>query len=191
MKLLEQKIAQEGTVIGTDILKVDMFLNHQIDVGLLNEMGKEFYRLFGHEQIDKIVTIEASGIAIACVASQYFNHVPVVFAKKTESRNLDAEVYESKVYSFTKQKEYSVRVSKKYLQPGEHVLIIDDFLANGQAVLGLIDIIRQAGAVPCGAGIAIEKGHQKGRSLIEAEGVRVESLAIVASMSEEDGVKFA
>lgn len=190
MELLEKRIAQEGTVIGTDILKVDMFLNHQIDVGLLNEMGKEFFRLFQEEGIQKIVTIEASGIAIACVAAQYFN-VPVVFAKKTESRNLDAEVYQSSVYSFTKQKEYSVKISKKYLQPGEKILIIDDFLANGQAVLGLVDIIRQAGAVPCGAGIAIEKGHQKGRGLIEAEGVRVESLAIVASMSETDGVQFA
>lgn len=191
MKLLEEKIAQEGTVIGTEILKVDMFLNHQIDVSLLNEMGKEFFRLFQAEGIQKIVTIEASGIAIACVASQYFGNVPVVFAKKTEARNLDANVYESKVYSFTKQKEYVVRISKQYLQPGERVLIVDDFLANGQAVLGLIDIIRQAGAVPCGAGIAIEKGHQKGRALIEAEGIRVESLAIVASMSETDGVQFA
>lgn len=189
MELLKKRILEDGKVIGKDVLKVDMFLNHQIDVTLLNQIGEEFYRRFQAEQITKILTIEASGIGIACIAAQYFK-VPVVFAKKTESRNLDSEVYQSNVYSFTKDKEYIVRVSKKYLSSSDRVLILDDFLANGRAVLGLTDIIRQAGAVTSGVGIVIEKGYQGGRALIEEKGHRVESLAIIQSMDEIAGIQF-
>jgi len=186
---LKQRIVKDGQVIGNNILKVDMFLNHQIDVELLNKMGEEFFRLFGNEGVTKILTIEASGIAISCIAAQYFK-IPVVFAKKTESRNLDTEVYQSSVYSFTKEKEYQVRVSKKYLSKDDKVLIIDDFLANGRAVLGLLDIIEQSGATVKGAGIVIEKGYQNGRKVIEEKGIRVESLAIVEKMNENTGVLF-
>ena len=190
MELLKQRILKDGRISGTDILKVDMFLNHQIDIDLLNEMGKEFYRLFQSWDITKILTVEASGIAIACIAAQYFK-VPVLFAKKCESRNLDSDVYQSKVYSFTKEKDYLIRVSKKYLLPSYRILIIDDFLANGRAALGLIDICEQAGAVPCGVGIAIEKGYQRGRKLIEEKGVKVEALAVIDSMDEHTVINFS
>ncbi|WP_142413129.1 xanthine phosphoribosyltransferase [Hathewaya massiliensis] len=179
MKILKEKILEEGKILEGNILKVDMFLNHQMDVKLFNEMGKEFKERFKEEKIDKILTIEASGIGIACIISQYFDYVPVVFAKKFQSANLDSECYQADVFSYTKQKRYNVRVSKNYLKEGERILIIDDFLANGRAALGLIDIVRQAGAVPVGVGIVIEKGFQIGRSEIEKEGVRVESLAIL------------
>ena len=139
MELLKQKILEEGRVVGEGILKVDSFLNHQIDIHLLNEIGKEFKRRFSHEKITKILTIEASGIGIACVAAQYFN-VPVVFAKKTESKNLDGDTFQSEVHSFTKGKSYRIRVSKRYLQPEDRILVIDDFLANGKAALGLKEI---------------------------------------------------
>ncbi|CAM3010416.1 xanthine phosphoribosyltransferase [Hathewaya histolytica] len=184
MELLKQKILKEGKILEGNILKVDMFLNHQMDVKLFNEMGKEFKERFKGEKVDKILTIEASGIGIACIASQYFDYVPVIFAKKFQSANLDTECYQSDVFSYTKQKRYNVRVSKNYLNKGERILIIDDFLANGRAALGLIDIVRQAGAEPVGIGIVIEKGFQIGRSEIEKEGVRVESLSILKSIED-------
>lgn len=186
MKLLQEKILNDGRVSGNDILKVDNFLNHQLDIAFLNEIGKEFKNRFENEKIDKILTIEASGIAIASIASQHFGNVPVVFAKKVESKNLDKEVYETKVYSFTKGKEYSVKVSKRYLHEGENILILDDFLANGRAALGLKDLVDQANANVAGIGIVIEKGFQEGRSLLEKEGVKLESLAILESI--ENGV---
>ena len=186
MKLLQEKILKDGSVSGNDILKVDNFLNHQLDIAFLNEIGKEFKNRFANEKIDKILTIEASGIAIASIASQHFGNVPVVFAKKVESKNLDNEVYETKVYSFTKGKEYSVKVSKRYLNEGENILVLDDFLANGRAALGLKDLVDQANANLAGIGIVIEKGFQEGRELIEKENVKLESLAILESI--ENGV---
>ncbi len=181
MELLKERIRTHGKSVGEEIIKVDSFLNHQIDVVLLNEVGKEFKRRFHDIQITKILTVEASGIGIACIAAQYFQ-VPVVFAKKTESRNLDAETYESEVYSFTKEKKYKIRVSKKYISVEDRILIIDDFLANGKAVLGLKDIVEQAGAAVMGTGIVIEKGFQQGGQVLRSAGIRVESLAIIKSM---------
>ena len=186
MKLLEERIRKDGTVKPGNVLKVDSFLNHQIDVDLLNAMGEEFKRLFAGRPINKILTIEASGIGIACIAAQHF-HVPVVFAKKAKSINLDGEMYVTKIKSFTHQREYDVIVSKKFLHPEDHVLIIDDFLANGCAVDGLIDLIHTAGAVVEGVGIAIEKGFQAGGSLIRGKGIQVESLAIIESMDSDTG----
>lgn len=183
MELLKERIINDGYVIGTKVLKVDSFLNHQIDVALFNEIGKEFKRRFKDKHITKILTVEASGIGIACIAAQYFN-VPVVFAKKHEAVNLDAEVYETEVYSFTKNKSYMIRAAKKFLAKEDKVLIIDDFLANGNAAKGLIDIVRQAGAESVGVGIVIEKAFQEGRSKVEQTGVLVESLAIITSMTE-------
>lgn len=187
MKLLEERIKKDGIVKEGNVLKVDSFLNHQIDIGLYNEMGKEFRRLFPSEKINKILTIEASGIGIACVAAQYFGNVPVVFAKKSQSINLDGEQYVTKIESFTHKRTYDVIVSKKYLTPADHVLIIDDFLANGCAVAGLIDLVQAAGATIEGVGIAVEKGFQDGGKLLREKGVRVESLAIVESMDPEKG----
>ncbi|WP_195937875.1 xanthine phosphoribosyltransferase [Romboutsia sp. 1001713B170131_170501_G6] len=189
MKLLQEKILKDGRIEGNDILKVDNFLNHQLDIAFLNEMGKEFKNRFKDEKIDKILTIEASGIAIASIASQHFGNVPVVFAKKVESKNLDKEVYETKVYSFTKGKEYSVKVSKRYLNEGENILVLDDFLANGRAAVGLKDLVDQAGANLVGVGIAIEKGFQEGRELLLSKGIRLESLAILDSI-ENGVIKF-
>ena len=166
MELLKNKILNEGGAKGTDIIQVGAFLNHQLDINLLNEIGKEFAERFKDiEKIDKIVTIEASGIAIASIASQYFNNVPVVFAKKTMSNNMDTDVYETSVYSYTKQKEYSVRINKQYLNKGDRVIIIDDFLAKGGAVMGLKDLIEQSGAILEGVGIVIEKAYQEGRPI--------------------------
>lgn len=190
MELLKERIRRDGIVREGNVLKVDSFLNHQIDVSLLEEMGKEFYRLFGNEGVNKILTIEASGIGIACIAAQVFK-VPVVFAKKTESKNISGDTYRSRVHSFTKDKFYDVIVSKDFLGSGDRVLIIDDFLAKGAALVGLMDIAGQAGAEVVGAGIAIEKSFQDGGDKIRAMGVRVESLARVASMSVEGGVVFA
>ncbi len=186
MKLLEERIRQDGNVKPGNVLKVDSFLNHQMDVELYNEMGKEFRRLFPSEKINKILTIEASGIGIACIAAQYF-HVPVVFAKKSQSINLDGEQYSTRIESFTHKRVYDVIVSKKYLQKGDRVLIIDDFLANGCAVAGLIDLIESAGAEIEGVGIAVEKGFQEGGRLLRGRGIRVESLAIVESMDDKTG----
>lgn len=161
MELLEERIRKDGIVKEGNVLKVDNFLNHQMDIELFDEMGKEFKRLFADKPINKILTIEASGIGIACVVARHF-HVPVVFAKKTQSINIDGEVYSSKVESFTHKRVYDVIVSKKYLSPDDHVLIIDDFLANGCAVNGLIEIIEKSGATVEGIGIAVEKGWQIG-----------------------------
>ena len=189
MQLLEERIRRDGTVKPGNVLKVDSFLNHQMDVELFNEMGKEFRRLFPSKEINKILTIEASGIGIACIAAQYF-HVPVVFAKKTQSINLDGDVYSTKIQSFTHRRIYDVIVSKKFLSQEDHVLIIDDFLANGCALEGLIDIVKSSDATIEGVGIAIEKGFQKGGNLIRGKGIRVESLAIVDGMNAETGEVF-
>ena len=186
MKLLEERIRRDGTVKAGNVLKVDSFLNHQMDIDLFNEMGKEWARLFADRPVTKILTVEASGIGIACVTAQHF-HVPVVFAKKTQSLNIDGEVYTTKIESFTHKRVYDVIVSKKFLSPEDHVLIIDDFLANGCALEGLIEIVQKAGATVEGIGIAVEKGFQKGGDLIRSKGVRLESLAIVESMDAETG----
>lgn len=186
MKLLEERIRKDGVVKPGNVLKVDSFLNHQMDVELFNEMGKEFKRLFADRPINKILTIEASGIGIACIVAQHFG-VPVVFAKKAKSINLDGEMYTTKIESFTHKKVYDVIVAKKFLNPEDHILIIDDFLANGCAVDGLIDLIRSAGATVEGVGIAIEKGFQRGGDVIRSKGIRVESLAIIESMDPESG----
>lgn len=186
MKLLEERIRKDGVIKPGNVLKVDSFLNHQMDVELFDAMGAEFKRLFAENPINKILTIEASGIGIACVVAQHF-HVPVVFAKKSQSINLDGESYITKVESFTHKRTYDVIVSKKYLNPEDHILISDDFLANGCAVNGLIDLIRSAGATVEGVGIAIEKGFQEGGRLIREKGIHVESLAIVESMNDETG----
>lgn len=190
MKLLEERIKRDGIVREGNVLKVDSFLNHQIDVELLNEMGKEWLRLFEGEGVNKILTIEASGIGIACIAAQYFK-VPVVFAKKAASKNISGDVYTSRVHSFTKDKYYDVMVSKDFLSENDRILIIDDFLAKGAALIGLVDIIKQAGATVVGAGIAVEKAFQDGGDRVRELGIRVESLARVASMSVDGGVVFA
>lgn len=186
MRLLEERIKKDGVVKPGNVLKVDSFLNHQMDVALFNEMGAEFKRLFADKPINKILTIEASGIGIACVVAQHFK-VPVVFAKKTQSINLDGEMYTAKIESFTHKRIYDVIVSKKFIGPEDHVLIIDDFLANGCAVKGLIEIIQAAGATVEGVGIAIEKGQQIGGKELREQGLQVESLAIIESMNDETG----
>ncbi|MBQ8182905.1 MAG: xanthine phosphoribosyltransferase [Clostridia bacterium] len=183
MKLLEEKIANEGVSLGTDILKVDMFLNHQIDVNILDEMGKEFFRLFKDCGATKVVTIESSGIGIAVFTAKYFN-LPALFAKKATHKNVGNEVYSAKCYSFTHGKEYNMNVSKKYLDSSDKVLIIDDFMAGGNACNALIDIINQAGAEVVGIGIAIEKGFQPGGKALRDKGYKVRSLAIVESMDD-------
>ena len=190
MKLLEERIRKDGRIRdGGAVLKVDSFLNHQIDVGLYNEIGKEFFRLFADEKVTKILTIEASGIGIACIAGQYFD-VPVIFAKKSKTKNIDGGVYTAKVESFTHGRVYDVMVAKEFLLPTDRVLLIDDFLANGAALEGLIQIVKGAGATLVGAGVCVEKAFQPGGERIRAQGVRVESLARIKSMSEEAGVEF-
>ncbi len=189
MELLKERIRRDGTVKGTDVLKVDSFLNHQMDVALFEAMGREFLRRFADCGVNKILTIEASGIGIACVTAQSF-HCPVVFAKKSQTKNIAGEVYSTRVESFTHGRVYDVIVSKKFLGPEDNVLIIDDFLANGAALEGLIDLVNQAGARLAGAGVAIEKAFQPGGDRLRAKGIRVEALARVKSMSEEHGVEF-
>ena len=189
MELLKERIQRDGTVKGTDVLKVDSFLNHQMDVALFEAMGREFLRRFDGCGVNKILTIEASGIGIACVTAQSF-HCPVVFAKKNQTKNIAGEVYSTRVESFTHGRVYDVIVSKKFLGPEDNVLIIDDFLANGAALEGLIDLVNQAGARLAGAGGAIEKAFQPGGDRLRAKGIRVEALARVKSMSEETGVVF-
>ena len=185
MKALEEKILSEGQVRPGHILKVDSFLNHQMDIAFINEIGKEFHRLFGDRRITKILTVEASGIGIACITAQYFG-VPVVFAKKAQSLNLDGSLFTTKVKSYTHNREYDVILAKKFLTEEDHVLIIDDFLANGCAVHGLLDIIEQAGASVEGVGIVIEKGFQDGGKDIRERGVDLKSLAIIKSMSDTE-----
>ena len=186
MQILKDRIRKDGKIKGGNVLKVDSFLNHQMDIKLFGEIGKEFKRRFADAEVNKILTIEASGIGIACIVAQYFD-VPVVFAKKSQSVNIDGEVYSTKIESFTHKRVYDVIVSKKFLHPEDHILIIDDFLANGCALEGLIDIVNKAGASVEGVGIAVEKGFQKGGDLIRSKGIRVESLAIVESMDDKTG----
>lgn len=190
MELLKEKIRKDGVVKEGNVLKVDSFLNHRIDISLYREIGKEFRRRFDGLGINKILTIEASGIGIACITAEYFDDCPVVFAKKTESMNLDGELYTTKVTSFTKGRVYDVIVSKKFIGEGDKVLIIDDFLANGCALLGLIDLVEKSGAEIVGAGIVIEKGFQDGGKIIREKGIRLESLAIVESMDVNNGIEF-
>ena len=190
MELLKERIRKDGKVKGTDVLKVDSFLNHQMDVELFAEIGKEFKRRFAGCEINKILTIEASGIGIACVAAQYF-HCPVIFAKKTQTKNIAGEVYTSKVESFTHGRVYDIIVAKEFLGPGDKVLLIDDFLANGAALMGLSKLVEDAGATLVGAGIVIEKAFQPGGDRLRAKGLRIEALARVQSMNEETGVTFA
>ncbi len=189
MKLLEERIRAQGQVLGADVLKVDSFLNHQIDVDLLDELGREFFRLFGDCGVTKLLTIEASGIGIACMAARHFR-VPVVFAKKNKTKNIAGEVYTAQVESFTHGRTYDIIVSKRFLGPEDRVLLIDDFLANGSALRGLIELVREAGAALVGAGICIEKAFQPGGEAIRSLGVRVESLARIKSLSPERGVEF-
>mgnify|MGYP002607067540 FL=1 len=187
MKELEERIAGDGVVKAGNVLKVDAFLNHQCDVELFDHMGAEWARLFEGAGITKILTIEASGIAIACMASRHFGNIPVVFAKKAQSINLDGDQYSTTIYSFTKQKEYPVIVGKRFLNPGDRILIIDDFLANGCALEGLIELCEQAGAEVAGIGIAIEKVHQGGGDRLREKGFQVESLARIVEMDSEAG----
>lgn len=186
MNFLEERIVKDGIVKEGNVLKVDSFLNHQMDISLFNQMGAEFKKRFEGKNINKILTIEASGIGIACVAAMHFN-VPVVFAKKAKSINIDGDMYIAEVESFTHKCKNQVIVSKKFLNEDDHVLIIDDFLANGCALQGLISIIKQAGGTVEGIGIAIEKGFQNGGKIIRNLGYQLESLAIVDSMDAEKG----
>ncbi len=186
MNFLEERIAKDGIVKEGNILKVDSFLNHQMDIDLFNQMGKEFKRRFEGKPINKILTIEASGIGIACIVANHF-HVPVVFAKKSQSLNIDGDVYAAEVESFTHKRKNQVIVSKKFLSSEDHVLIIDDFLANGCALQGLLSIVAQAGGTVEGIGIAVEKGFQQGGRIIRNLGYQLESLAIVESMDAEHG----
>lgn len=188
MKILEDRIRRDGLIENGEVLKVDSFLNHQMDVRLFAQMGQEWAHLYKGEGVNKILTIEASGIGIACVAAQEFG-VPVVFAKKNKTKNIAGDVYTAKVQSFTHGRVYDIIVSKKFLQPSDRVLIIDDFLANGAALQGLIKLVQDAGATLVGAGIAVEKAFQPGGELIRSMGVRVESLARVKSM-ENGEIEF-
>ena len=187
MKELEERIRQEGTVKPGNVLKVDAFLNHQCDVTLYDHMGAKWAQYFADRPITKILTIEASGIGMACLAAQHFGNVPVVFAKKAQSINLDGDQHVATVYSFTKQREFPVIVARKFLGPDDHVLLIDDFLANGNALRGLIDICEHARATVEGIGIAVEKGFQGGGDKLRADGYDVDSLAIVESMDPDTG----
>ena len=189
MKLLEQRILEDGQVRPGNVLKVDCFLNHQLDVGLLDQIGAEFYRIFKDDGINKILTIEASGIAIACMTARHFN-VPVVFAKKAKSKNIDGDVYTSTVHSYTYGRDYDITLAQKFLGPQDRVLILDDFLANGKAMNGLLDVCRQAGASVGGIGISIEKGFQPGGAELRAAGYKLASLAIVDSMDDNGELTF-
>lgn len=189
MKLLEDRILKDGHIGADNVLKVDSFLNHQIDVSFICELGKEFYRLFKDENITKILTIEASGIGIACLAAQYFG-VPVVFAKKTKTINIYSDTYNATVHSYTHKKDYDIVVSKEFLNKEDNVLIIDDFLAKGSALTALLMLIEKAGAKTAGAGIVIEKAYQGGGNLVRDMGIRVESLAKIKSISKKDGIVF-
>ena len=188
MRLLEDRIRRDGKLGAGDVLRVDSFLNHQIDVVLMDKLADEFFRLFSSEKVDKVLTVEASGIAIAALTALKFG-VPMVFAKKSKTSNITDNVYAAEAYSYTHQKTNTLIVSKDYIQPGEGVLLVDDFLANGQALLALKSLVDQAGGKAVGAGVLIEKAFQEGHGLLEKAGVRVEALARVAGM-DESGVKF-
>ncbi len=186
MQLLEERIRRDGKVKEGNVLKVDSFLNHQMDIRLFREIGKEFRRRFAGEEINKILTIEASGIGIACIAAEEFD-VPVVFAKKTQTKNIAGDVYKSQVESYTHGRVYDIIVSKEFLGEGDRVLLIDDFLANGKALEGLCELVEASGAQLVGAGIVIEKGFQPGGDIIRSKGIHLESLAIVESMDDQTG----
>ncbi len=188
MLLMEERIRRDGRVGPGNILKVDSFLNHQMEPQLYREIGREFYRLFGDCGVTKILTIEASGIGIACVTAQFFD-CPALFAKKSRTKNIDGQVFTAQVESFTHGGSYTVMVSRRFLGPGDRVLILDDFLAKGNALLGLINIVEQSGATLVGCGIAIEKGFQEGGRMLREKGIRLESLAIIEAM-DEDGIRF-
>lgn len=188
MKLLEDRILKDGHIGADNVLKVDSFLNHQIDVNFVCELGKEFYRLFKDENITKILTIEASGIGIACLAAQYFN-VPVVL-QKDKTINIYSDTYNATVHSYTHKRDYDIVVSKEFLSKEDNVLIIDDFLAKGSALTALLMLIEKAGAKTAGAGIVIEKAYQGGGNLVRDMGIRVESLAKIKSISKKDGIVF-
>ena len=187
MKLLEDRILESGQILPGGIVKVDSFLNHQMDIGLIDKMGEEFYNIFKDQGVTKILTVEASGIGIACIAARYFN-VPVLFAKKSAAANQSGNLYTAKVHSFTRGADFIIRVDKKYLTENDRVLIIDDFLANGEAVFGMIELINQAGATTVGAGICVEKAFQPGGDLIRAKGIKLASLAIIDV--DENGKPF-
>ena len=186
MKMLCDRIRAEGQILPGGVLKVDSFLNHQLDVDLYHEMGREWYTKFKDCGVNKILTIEASGIGIACIAAESF-HVPVVFAKKTQTKNIAGEVYSTQVESFTHGRIYDIIVSKEFLGKGDRVLLIDDFLANGKALEGLAQLVQDSGAELVGAGIVIEKGFQRGGDVIRAKGIHLESLAIVDGMNDKTG----
>ena len=189
MELLKNRIRKDGKVAEGDVLKVDSFLNHQLDVGLLKSIGEEFYRLYKDDNVTKILTIEASGISIACMAALAFD-CPVVFAKKTKTINISGEVYRHEVRSYTHGRTYEITVSKDFIKLGDRILIIDDFLAMGNALEALVSIVESAGATVVGAGIAIEKSYQPGRERLTKHGLRIESLARIDHMSPETGVHF-
>lgn len=189
MRLLEERIRKDGVIGEGNVLKVDSFLNHQMDIGLINELAAEFHRLYKDSGVTRILTIEASGIGIACLTAQYFG-VPMVFAKKSRTKNIAGDIYTAKVESFTHGTVYDVMVSKKFLNDSDRILIIDDFLANGQALLGLTKIVEDAGATTVGCGIVIEKAFQDGGKIIRDKGIRVESLARIKEMSVENGAVF-
>ncbi|MBQ7821987.1 MAG: xanthine phosphoribosyltransferase [Clostridia bacterium] len=189
MKLLEEKIMKDGAVLPGGILKVDGFLNHRIDVGFMNEAGREFSRLFAGLGINKILTVEASGIGIACIVAQYFDGADVLFAKKNQTKNLGENTYSATVSSFTHGRDYLIRVSKDYLNENDRVLIVDDFLAVGHAAVGMIELCKQAGATVCGVGICIEKAFQGGGKTLREMGVNLHSLAIV-QMGEDGSISF-
>ena len=189
MKLIRDRLLKDGKVYPGGVLKVDSFLNHQIDADLLSEAGKELYRLFGDEKITKIVTVEASGIAIACLAAVHFG-VPAVFAKKNKTVNLSDNLYTAEVESFTHKKTYPIVIDKAYITASDRILIVDDFLAKGHALMGLLEIAKQAGASVAGAGIMIEKCFQGGGDALRAQGLRIESLAMIESMSDDGTIVF-
>lgn len=184
MELLKERIRRDGRIKDGHIIKVDGFLNHQIDISLITEIGREFKRLFDGEKITKVITIEASGIAIACLTAQYFS-VPIVFAKKSESKNIDGDVYRTTVNSYTRGRDYTVILEKRYLTADDRILIIDDILATGKAQKGLLDISKQAGAAVAGIGIVIEKGFQGGGDRLREAGYNLKSLAIIDSMENQ------
>jgi len=192
MELLKERIRKDGKVVGSDgILKVDSFLNHQMDTTLLRAIGEEIRRRFEGVQVDRIVTIESSGIGIAAFVAQAYGDIPMVFAKKNRTRNISGDIYLGQVESFTQDRRpYNIFISRDFIKPGEKVLLVDDFLANGSALSALIDVTEQAGAEVIGAAIVIEKAFQKGGDLIREKGVRVESLARISSMNEEDGITY-
>lgn len=188
MNILKRRILEDSIILEGNIIKVDNFLNHQVDVNLLNQIGKEFKNRFSNYKVDKILTAEVSGIAIAAIVAQYFN-VPMVFARKTESKNLDKDIYASEVYSYTKEKTYTIKVSKRYMKKGENILIIDDFLANGKAAEGLIEIVNKANCNLIGIGIVIEKGFQEGGKNLRERNLKLQSLAIIDSI-ENGEIQF-